>query len=184
MVDYTDVYDVWMEVQLDGDGVALSLIAETDSGSVVQSVDHLYLEDIRTGAGDMFSMRLSDDARDALVRAASRDRSLEEKAAELPDEPSTDELLDYMGLTLSEGDVRRDRDAMQWADNDRVVVTEVTDKTADEYELPDNVWGSTVADANPEFDSSSRVVKVRYLDESGRPDSDEYAMPADRLMRE
>lgn len=198
------ITSVWLEAQIDEDGIGFALISEGDGPVTVEAIDHYTFEELQDMDGEMFNLGLSGSSRELLSEQAEdanigrmlQSDSLDEKAEHLPENPSTDELLTYMGLTdMSEvkevadernsydkpnvGDVMRDTDATpSWSDTERVRIIEVTDTPANEYELDIDglVNGATVADLNSEEPADAPIVVANYIG-SNKP----YAFPITRL---
>lgn len=195
------ILTAWVEAQIDSDGIALSLISESpDTGAVIEDVEHFTFEELQEMEGEMFTMNLGESAEEALSEMredANTGRILQagdlsKKAEELPDEPSSQELLAYMGFIDDRpeseirtgyklpdvGDVMRDTgDLPSWSEDDRVRVINVTETPASEYELDTDDWGKeTVADYNPSEPEDAPVVVANYIGSES-----EYAFPCTRL---
>lgn len=105
-MERTNITSVWVEIQVDADGIGLSLISEGDSGAVVENIEHFTFEELQSMDGHIQSMNLSDNARDTLSEQAEdatvgnllQSENLSEAAEEMPTNPSSKELLAYMDL--------------------------------------------------------------------------------------
>jgi len=196
----------YTEVQIDEDSISLTLISESGSnGPVIEDTERFTFEELQDMAGEHLTLRLSTDSREALVDSREsavvgnllQSESMEEKAEIIPDNPSSKELMAYMGLLGGEatdgresgdsqesdlpevGQALTDMNAPSWSDDDWVEVVEVLPNTsADEYVIQENHIGrdETVADANPSYDSDEPVVIGQY-EGTGK----HYAFPASRL---
>lgn len=201
----------YTEVQIDEDSISLTLISESgSSGPVIEDTERFTFEELQDMAGEHLTLRLSTDSREALVDSREsavvgnllQSESMEEKAEIIPDNPSSTELMAYMGLLGGEatdgeptgedpdgttdtgllptaGEVLTDMNAPDWSDDDWVEVVEVLPNTsADEYVIQENHIGrdETVADVNPSYDRDEPVIIGQY-EGTGK----HYAFPASRL---
>lgn len=57
---------VWLEAQVDNDGLALTLVSEGRAGSTVEEANYYSFAQLQEMAGDMFSMSLTDETRESL----------------------------------------------------------------------------------------------------------------------
>lgn len=196
----------YTEVQIDEDSISLTLISESGSnGPVIEDTERFTFEELQDMAGEHLTLRLSADSREALVDSResavvgnlAQSENLSEAAEEMPDNPTSEQLLAYMGLLgggatdgqesgdsqesdLPEvGQALTDMNAPSWSDDDWVEVVEVLPNTsADQYVIQENHIGrdETVADANPSYDPDEPVVIGQY-EGTGK----HYAFPASRL---
>lgn len=190
----------WVEGQIDSDGIALTLLTEDSNGAIVEDVEHFTFEELKDMSGEMFSLNLSQSAEEALldmrqeatVGKILQSQDLSEKAEHMPDNPSTRELLAYMGFFDDRhlqspnqskyqmpqvGDLMEDTgDLPSWSEDQRVRVVEVTDTPAKEYTIENDTYGRTVADFNPREPEDAPVVVANYVGSTK-----EYAFPVTRL---
>jgi hypothetical protein len=179
-MERNNISDVWLEAQIDENGIALSLISEgVGEDAIVEAVDHYTFEELQDKSGDMFNMNLSDDSRETLseMRRLSNIGKIAESDIEAKDETESQE-----GKELpEEGDILWDDNAPSWSQDDRVEVVNVTDQQADEYVIEERVFGNDhVSDANPSYDEQDTVIEATYLDSER---SGTYAFPASRLEK-
>ena len=200
----------YTEVQIDDDSISLTLISESGSnGPVIEDTERFTFEELQNMAGEHLTLRLSADSREALsdsresavVGNLAQSENLSEAAEEMPDNPTSDELLAYMGLLgggatdgqesgdsqesdLPEvGDTMVDTNSPEWSDDDRVRVTNISDKSADEYIVQESDFGyiKTVADVNYDADDDETVIEAQYLDENACATGKVYGFPISRL---
>ena len=200
----------YTEVQIDEDSISLTLISESGSnGPVIEDTERFTFEELQDMAGEHLTLRLSTDSREALVDSREsavvgnllQSESMEEKAEIIPDNPSSKELMAYMGLLGGEatdgresgdsqesdlpevGDILTDTNSPEWSVDDRVEVVSISDKSADEYIVQESDFGrpKTVADVNYEADADETVIEAQYLDAQGFPEGKVYGFPASRL---
>jgi hypothetical protein len=194
----------YTEVQIDDDSISLTLISESgSSGPVIEDTERFTFEELQDMAGEHLTLRLSTDSREALVDSREsavvgnllQSESMEEKAEIIPDNPSSKELMAYMGLLGGEatdgresdlpevGDILTDTNSPEWSVDDRVEVVSISDKSADEYIVQESDFGrpKTVADVNYEADPDETVIEAQYLDAQGFPEGKVYGFPASRL---
>jgi hypothetical protein len=180
-MERNNISDVWLEAQIDQNGIALTLISEgVGEDAVVEAVDHYTFEELQDKSGDMFNMNLSDDSRETLseMRRLSNIGKIAESDIEATDETESQE-----GEELpEEGDILWDDNAPSWSDDDRVEVVNVTDKKANEYVIQENeiIEDDCVSHANPSYDEQDTVIEATYLDSER---SGTYAFPASRLEK-
>jgi hypothetical protein len=201
----------YTEVQIDEDSISLTLISESGSnGPVIEDTERFTFEELQDMAGEHLTLRLSTDSREALVDSResavvgnlAQSENLSEAAEEMPDNPTSEQLLAYMGLLgggatdgqesgdsqesdLPEvGDILTDTNAPEWSVDDRVEVVSISDKSADEYIVQESDFGraKTVADVNYDADADETVIEAQYLDESGLPSGKVYGFPESRLV--
>ena len=190
----------WVEGQIDDDGIALTLLTEDSNGAVIEAVDHFTFEELQDMSGEMFSLNLSQSAEEALseqrqeatIGKILQSENLSEKVEELPEKPSSKELLAYMGFLDTRhhksedeskyempqvGDMMRDTgDLPSWSEDRRVRVIEVTDIPAKDYTIDGDTYGRTVADFNPSEPEDAPVVVANYVGATK-----EYSFPVTRL---
>jgi len=200
----------YTEVQIDEDSISLTLITESGSnGPVIEDTERFTFKELQDMAGEHLTLRLSSDSREALVDSResavvgnlAQSENLSEAAEEMPDNPTSDELLAYMGLLgggatdgqesgdsqesdLPEvGDTMVDTNSPEWSDDDRVRVTNISDKSADEYIVQESDFGyvKTVADVNYDADPDETVIEAQYLDENACATGKVYGFPISRL---
>lgn len=193
--------NVWTEMRTTSDGVSMTLYSEwrgpVPEVTVVEDEAWYTWSEIEEEGKLRSDLSLSDETR-GFVAGAS-EKSLKEKAEELPDNPSEGELLDYMGLLGGEatdgrsndgGDSREmpsvgqivyDEAPPTWSDDNSLEVVEIPSTSADEYTIEGlgGLFGTTVADENPTYPEDDPVVVCEYLGGSGS----EYAFPLSRLER-
>lgn len=198
----------YTEVQIDDDSISLTLITESSDGVTIEDTERFTFKELQSLSGEHLSLSLSGDSREALsdmredanIGRMLQSQDLSEKEKNLPSNPSSRELLAYMGLLddrddsgpdLPEaGDIVYDENPPDWARDKRVEVVEVLDDVrCDEYVIQGRHEGEalaihmhtmddkTVADANPSYDADEPVVIGTYADGSDT----EYAFPAGRL---
>jgi len=180
-MERNNISDVWLEAQIDENGIALTLISEgVGEDAVVEEVDHYTFEELQDKSGDMFNMNLSDESRETLseMRRLSNIGKIAESDIEAEDETESQE-----GEELpEEGDILWDDNASSWSVDDRVEVVNVTDKQADEYVIEERVFGNDyVSDVNPSYNEEDTVIEATYLDSD---DNETYAFPVSRLTEE
>jgi hypothetical protein len=168
--------NAWVEAQIDGNSITLSLMTETQDGATVEETARYTFAELQEMSGEQFSLSLSDDTRDTLS-------DLNGLAV------FGDAIAEEGGTVLSEGDIAIDPNAPHWSQDNRVEVVEVLEDTTcekyvakgpnagevvptDEQRLTDD----TVADMNQNYDSDDTVVLARYCE-----GSDVYAFPSERL---
>lgn len=194
----------YTEVQIDEDSISLTLISESGSnGPVIEDTERFTFEELQDMAGEHLTLRLSTDSREALVDSResavvgnlAQSENLSEAAEEMPDNPTSEQLMAYMGLLgggatdgqesdLPEvGDIMTDTNSPEWSVDDRVEVVSISDKSADEYIVQESDFGraKTVADVNYEADPNETVIEAQYLDAEGFPNGKVYGFPASRL---
>ena len=177
-MERTNISDVWLEAQIDENGIALTLISEgVGEDAIVEAVDHYTFDELQDKSGDMFNMNLSDDSRETL--SEMRRLSNIGKIAE-SDFEATDETESQEGDDLPEvGDVMIDENSPSWSKDDRVKVVNVTDKQANEYVIEERLLGNShVSDANPSYNEEDTVIEATYVGSDG---DETYAFPVSRL---
>lgn len=188
--------DVWNEVRFTSEGISISLLSEsTDGPAIVEDEMWFTYDELQAlspsepqslNLSQQTRERLSEQREDANIGRMLQSADLSEKAEHLPENPSTKELLTYMGF-VDDGSRQSkyqvpnkyqemlDENAPPWSPDDRVVVQEVTDMRSDEYVI-DSATGRTVADANPSHPADAPVVVAEYVD-----GSKDYRFPVTRL---
>jgi len=195
----------YTEVQIDDDSISLTLISESGgSGPVIEDTERFTFEELQDMAGEHLTLRLSTDSREALVDSREsavvgnllQAETMEERAEEIPENPTTKELLAYMGMLGGEatdgsesgsvenlpevGQIVRDNRPPDWSQDNRLEVVNISDKSASEHVIEERVShlpDKTVFDANPHCDSDETVVEARYLSGNNKT----YAFPLSRL---
>lgn len=216
-VDMTDAPStVWNEVRITSDGISISLLSEGRGGrAIVEDEMWFTFDELQEmSPSEPMSLNLSDETQAALSENALDSVEFGEvettpSTEGLSDNPSADELLDFMGLLGGEvsdggesevssgnglaasqsayetpdvGDVLYDDpDRLpKWSEDDRVRVINVTEVPASEYELDTDDWGKeTVADYNPGEPEDAPVVVANYIGSDN-----EYAFPVTRLSED
>lgn len=212
--------NVWNEVRITSEGISISLFSEsTDGPAIVEdelwfTFDELELlansEPQSLNLSDETVENLADQRQSANVAKIWQADTLDEKAEHLPENPSTDELLAYMGLSdMSEvenvaaesqsafetGDVVRDTNPPSWSDGENLEIVNISDQSADEYIIEETIFrdspDKTVADANPSCDPDEQVYECVYLSDlpvndeeyvtDTVDDKDVYAFPESRI---
>lgn len=174
---------VWVEGQIDEEGISLTLLSEGNDGAVVEEIEHFTFDELQDMSGEMFSLNLSDETREGLseqLRLSNIGRIFEEDSQESEEGD---------GSLPERGDVLTDTNPPHWSDEDGVEVTEVLQSTrADHYVhsganegravSPENqhFTDKNVAYSNPSAEPGDCVILGRYLD-----GSNEYAFPESRL---
>lgn len=174
---------VWVEGQIDEEGISLTLVSEGQDGAVVEEIKHFTFDELQDMSGEMFSLNLSDETRDGLreqLRLSNIGRVFEEDSQESEEGD---------GSLPERGDVLTDENSPHWSDDDGVEVTEVLQSTrADRYVVqgpnegrsisPKNqqFTDQSVANANPSYPDDDCVILGRYIG-----GSKEYAFPESRL---
>lgn len=152
----------YVEAQIDEDSISLTLISESgSSGAVIEDTERYTFEELQDMAGQHFNLSLSGDSQEALVegrRLANIGRIFESQPR------------------IEEGDVLIDDNPAPWSDDDRVVVEQVTNITAKDYDL---LGSTTVASANPSYPEDDRVVEGHY-----EGSTKTYAFPESRLVQD
>ena len=179
----------YTEVQIDEDSISLTLISESGSnGPVIEDTERFTFEELQDMAGEHLTLRLSTDSRDALVDSREsavvgnllQSENLSEAAEEMPDNPTSEQLLAYMGLLgggatdgvesnsqesgdsqesgLPEvGDCLTDQNPPSWSDNEYLEVVEVLPHVrCDEYVIQGRNEGEVVP--RPEQDWTDETV--------------------------
>lgn len=209
----TQVLNVWNEVRITSDGISITLLSElSDGGAVVEGETWFTFDELQNRSPSRpISLNLSDETSELLAETNEQARigqiqqanGLSEKAENLPENPSADELLAYMGLSseseieqvadeygrLTAGDAAIDENAPNWSDDEQVIVLErLDDVTAEEYVIQGTHEGEaispaiqgysdrTVADLNPNYPADDTVILARYVGSDT-----EYAFPESRL---
>jgi hypothetical protein len=201
---------VWNEVRITSDGISISLLSESRDGpAIVEDEAWFTFDELESMApSEPLSLNLSDQSQNALdeqsenatVGNLREAESMEEKADEMPENPSADELLAYMepggqqsgdsreSVDLQVGDVVRDtRPPDGW--RARLEVVGISDKSAHEYVIEERFAGpdETVANANPSpsCDPDEPVVEAVYRSDmnlkGAYDEEDVYAFPESRL---
>jgi hypothetical protein len=177
-MERNSVTAVWLEAQVDENGIALSLISEgTSSGAVVEEIEHFTLEELAEMDGEIFSLTLSDNARDTLSemsRLADIGRVLEDGQ---PEEQSGIGQSENDNSLPEEGDVLNDPESNARFGDGRVKVTNVTNTQALNYNIIVKGQETTVARQNPGHPSDAIVVEGEYVEGSSKT----YAFPVTRL---
>jgi hypothetical protein len=196
----TQILNVWNEVRITSNGISITLLSEsTDGTAVVEDETWFTFDELSAQSPSRpVTLNLSDETSEAIEEANEQARigqieradALSEKAEHLPESPSADELLAYMGLSseseieqvadehgrLTAGDAAIDENAPHWSDDAQVIVLErLDDVTADEYVIQGMHEGAairpavqaftdrTVADANPHYPNTDAVILARYV---------------------
>lgn len=165
----------YTEVQIDEDSISLTLISESGSnGPVIEDTERFTFEELQDMAGEHLTLRLSTDSREALVDSREsavvgnllQSESMEEKAEIIPDNPSSKELMAYMGLLG--GEATDGRESGDSSSPDDTVARSQTEPSQ-ESDLPE--VGDILTDTNsPEWSVDDRVEVVSISDKS----ADEY----------
>jgi len=176
-----NVTGAWVEVQVDENSIGLTLLSESaGSGATVEQVEHFTFDELEDMGGEVFSLNLSDETGELLSNMQQDDDGfpLSESADLTSPYPEEDLNLwaPYYDLP-EEGDVLNDPESNARFGDGRVKVTNVTDVTADEYEININGEKTTVAQQNPGHPSRAPVVEGEYVEGSAAT----YAFPVTRL---
>lgn len=171
--------NVWVEAQIDGSAISLSLMSESSDGVTVEETARYTFGELQEMTGESFSMSLSDDTRD--------DLSEMNNLAALGDIVTQTEEK-----SLMEGDIAIDQNPPSWSEDNRVEVVEVLEGTTCEQYVIDgynegcpvppamqNPSDETVADANPNYDANETVVLAEHTEGPGPNKT--YAFPESRL---
>jgi hypothetical protein len=176
----TNLTDVWIEGQVDENSISLTLLSESQNGAKVEEIKSFTLDELTDLSGEIFSMNLSDETREAIQSTTENDIMAEDEfAAEFvaPDtERDTSNTGDY---TLpSTGDIVHDTEGPDWGESTRMEVTDVLWNTrAKEFNInDDSIYEKTVYSVN-NCEPDEPVIMARYVEGSG----DEYAFPVTRL---
>lgn len=197
---------VWNEVRFTSEGISISLFSESpDGGAILEDEMWFTYDELQEKApSEPLSLRLSSESRealseqheDAVVGNLIESENLDDKSEIIDDNPSSEQLLAYMGLLEGEatdgsesienlpevGQIALDRNAPDWSNDDRLEVVEISDKSAGEYfvdqkaHMPDE-YRETVANANPSCDPDEPVIEAEYVDGTG----ESYGFPVSRL---
>jgi hypothetical protein len=157
--------DVWNEITISQSGIGVTLYSEygEGGGAVVEDETWFTFDELEGKAGDIISLNLSEQSQLSLVED---DKSFRETVEEsLAKEQQ-----------VSEGDVLIDHNPAPWSKDCRVVVEQVTNVKAKDYQLDDEI--GTVATANPSYSEYDRVVEGHYEDSTKT-----YAFPESRLVQ-
>jgi hypothetical protein len=210
--------NVWNEVRVTSDGISISLFSESAGGpAVVEDELRFTFDELQElSPSEPISLRLSEETGDALldeqrnpanVSKIREADSLEEAGEHLPENPSTDELLAYMGLDdmsdvedMAEenqspnlppvGSVVEDGNPPAWSEDNELVVVGHPDESAGEYVVEERPHWShrqdeTVSIVNPSCDDDDPVIEVIYRSEFDDPNAadseDIYAFPLSRI---
>lgn len=209
---------VWNEVRFTSEGISISLFSESTGGDAILEDEMWFtydeLQEMSPSAPLSLSLSettkegLSEQHNDAIVGNLLREESQEEMAEIIDENPSTEQLLAYMGLledddsqsTFSDdntqskiwadyekpdvGDIMWDdyTKLPSWAEDSRVKITKVTTTPASEYVVEDaDSWRAnpTVANMNTGEPPNAPVVEGQYFGNSSKT----YAFPITRLDR-
>lgn len=176
----------WTEIQIDNDSISLTLLTEGDDGARVEDTARFTFEELQEKSGDIESLRVSDETREALSDVWSSSLGKidwkDDRSMSRPTREDTGRSAKLAGENWAEGidagDPMVDVNPPSWSDDARVIVTEVTDQPADLCYLNEHT-SVTVADKNHGDWSKDPVVKAKYVGGNGK----EYKFPARRLRK-
>ena len=190
-MERTNISDVWLEAQIDENGIALTHISEgVGEDAIVEAVDHYTFDELQDKSGDMFNMNLSDDSRETLSemrRLSNIGRVCVEAGDDESDSQESDNSQQSASADIQVGTVVRDTRPPNWAESDRMQVVNFSDKRAGQYVVEDSaLFEKTVYDVNSPCEPNEMVVECVHPDGRGNfPDdpneTDIYAFPVSRV---
>jgi hypothetical protein len=167
-------FSVWNEIRFTDEGVGVTLYSESHDGAVVEDEAWFAFDEIQDEKPqEIASLRLTEHTRNALETEPDIE-------SEMVSEPEPESWVTD-GVQFAKGDVVIDDGAPNWSQDNRLVVKEVTDRTANEYQYDEREI-NTVADANPSYPEDDLVVEAIYFDDWEQDDElNTYAFPISRL---
>jgi len=172
----TNLTDVWIEGQVDENSISLTLLSESQNGAKVEQIQSFTLDELTDLSGEIFSMNLSDETREAIQ--STTETNMIEMADNTVEnnERDTSNTGDYN--MPSTGDIVHDTEGPDWGESTRMEVTDVLWNTpAKEFNInDDSIYEKTVYSVN-NCEPDEPVIMARYVEGSG----DEYAFPVSRL---
>lgn len=172
----TNLTDVWIEGQVDENIISLTLLSESQNGAKVEEIKSFTLDELTDLSGEIFSMNLSDETREAIQSSTKTDMIEMVDNTEENNKRDTSNTGDY---TLpSAGDIVYDTEGPDWGESTRMEVTDVLWNTrAENFNIKDDsIYEKTVYSVN-NCEPDEPVIMARYVEGSG----DEYAFPVSRL---
>lgn len=124
---------------------------------------------------DVLAINISEDLNQftVLINGAEKDTKVFSVSSIRVYDESGDKIY---SSNIAEGDVVHDTESPNWSDDNRVEVTEVTEKLCKECTIEGS---NTVADFNPDYPSDDNVIKAEYVG-----GNKEYSFPESRLSIE
>ena len=180
------ITDVWIEGQVDENSISLTLLSESN-GAKVEEIKSLTLDELTDLSGEIFSMNLSDETREAIQSTTENGYVAEDEFAAEFVAPDTENTVENDESDISNtgdytlpaiGDTAYDTEGPDWGESTRMRVTDVFPNTlAEDFNInDDSIYEKTVYSVN-NCEPDEPVIMACYEEGSGEP----YAFPVTRL---